>query len=446
MTYPNTLYPHSKDSNDFFEVIDGDTPIDSSFLQDKLGNTILVLEKELGIKPSGTYSDVRQRLDAMEAGLSLLGGANTPHSTTIAAKYRHNILNPLVTYPNSTTKTIQSVVGKVALNPQIEAGFKDGYGVVCINCRFYVDSDIDNFELSLWDVTQNPIQITTNTFAAGEHTYYILLNIPIVNIDKVYEIRVSQTSSIFEASHINSIVWNSRFLFIPTQTGGGGGGGGGSTSIIEYVLTTFSPSDVFVGKKIIGTIPLLGMVQSTVIIIDSPFNGNTAISVGDASDNSSLMSSSANIPSVADKYSNDSDKEYIANTDVSLYFSGNPTMGHGTAISYFHSGQNVLKYISASFSFNDIASLSKLIGSIPKASEIQSVMVLINSPFDGNTTISVGDDSNNAILMDTISNIPTIANKYRNDSDVLYSADTNIKLYFTGTPTTGQGSVIVYFH
>ena len=189
MTYPNTLYPNQKDTNDFMEVIDGSTRINSTLLS-KFSGAILAIEKELGIKPSGVYSDVRQRLDALET-MTIYGAS---HSTTIATEVLFDWLSPIISTPGGSV-VLSTTIGKVSINLYREAGFPDGYGTIEFKNAFYVDTDIDWFELSLWETSSTPVEIISDIFTAGENLYNITLSLPITDEDKVFELRARQTSS-----------------------------------------------------------------------------------------------------------------------------------------------------------------------------------------------------------------------------------------------------------
>ena len=67
-----TSYPSVKDTTSTFLVINGITPIDSALFL-RYSSAILAIESELGVNPSGVYSDVRQRLDSID-GYTSKGG------------------------------------------------------------------------------------------------------------------------------------------------------------------------------------------------------------------------------------------------------------------------------------------------------------------------------------------------------------------------------------
>lgn len=70
-----TIYPNGIDSSSEIPVASNKvTPVDSS-LFNKLRDAIIAIESELGIKPSGTHTTVRLRLDSLEIGSTPIGSA-----------------------------------------------------------------------------------------------------------------------------------------------------------------------------------------------------------------------------------------------------------------------------------------------------------------------------------------------------------------------------------
>lgn len=68
----STVYPTAIDTNASLPlVIDGVTPISAVYIN-QLQQTVIAIEQDLGILPSGTYTTVRARLDAMQASINLL--------------------------------------------------------------------------------------------------------------------------------------------------------------------------------------------------------------------------------------------------------------------------------------------------------------------------------------------------------------------------------------
>jgi len=208
------VYPYEKTDPAFLAVIDDSTVLDSAFFK-KYADTILRIENELGIKPSGTYSDVRTRLDAMELGDRGDGyAAASPNSVAIATHFRHNWVSPIITTPGGPV-LLPTIIGKVSMDPSVEAGYDDGYGIAYFVSSFYVDSDV-SFTFQLWETTGAPTMLSSNIYTTGEHTVETIIALPIsVSLSRKYELRCYQVAAGGPATNTNSIIWNSRFLFVP---------------------------------------------------------------------------------------------------------------------------------------------------------------------------------------------------------------------------------------
>lgn len=318
------VYPYEKTNPIIFQVIDGVTSVDSVLFK-KYSDAIIRIENELGIKPSGTYSDVRTRLDAMEVGAGDGYNGGSPHSAHLATHFRHNWLSPTITTPSGPV-VMPTVIGQLPINPPFEAGFDEGYGISYFINRFYVDQDV-SFTLQLYETTSTPTLVNSANYSAGEHTVITVVVLPFAaSLMRNYELRCSQVAS-GGTTNTNSVIWNSRFLFVPTNIS--------ETQLtgLSYITTDFTYADGY--SKTIGTIPDSAAVQNVALTIDTPFDDGY-ISVGDAIDNSRLMGTGDNIPSVADTYIADSNYIYLSNTQVNLYITGSPTIGSGTVIVYYH--------------------------------------------------------------------------------------------------------------
>ncbi len=320
------VYPYTKTPPNTFTVIDGTTSVNSALFK-KFSNAIIRLEDELGLKPSGTYSTVRARLDAMEVAGDTGSGAS-PHSTTLATHYRHDWVSPTITTPSGPA-TLATVIGQVPVNVPMEASFPDGYGLVYFTNRFYVDADVQ-FTLELWEVTSTPTQLTSTLFTYGEHTLSVIIALPLTtSINRIYELRCFQTSIVATPRSTNSILWNSRFLFVPTNPVP-------FTNELAFVTVDFGVLDVIAGEKTIGTIGAPHAIQSVSVIINTAFNGATTMEVGDSLDNDRLMTTADNTPSIISTYNVNSAIIYTGSTETKIYFTGAPTTGTGRVIVYFH--------------------------------------------------------------------------------------------------------------
>jgi len=101
---------------------------------------------------------------------------------------------------------------------------------------------------------------------------------------------------------------------------------------ITSLTTTFSSSDVISGSKFIGNCPVNKIVSDADIIINSEFDNNTTITIGDASAQARLMGIADNFPDSLSTYETEPNYQYLLLTGLYLYFSGTPTQGDGKAI------------------------------------------------------------------------------------------------------------------
>lgn len=334
MTYPSTLYPNAKDNVTFIEVINGVTSLNSAFFS-KISGAILAIENELGVKPAGTYSDVRQRLDAMEVGVnSAATNTLSPHSTTIATKYNVNWISPVIAIPGPSTMTLPTTIGQLSFNVLNEAGFLDGYGYLYFANRFYVDQDC-TLELSLWDVTSTPTQLLTHSFVAGFHDYAALISITIANTDVTYEVRVKQTSALTYPTNIDSIILNSRIMFFPSVLGIGDPGGGTVDDPVKYITKDITFSDFASSPILIGDIPADAMVQNVVLTVINPFDVGT-VDIGSLLNYDLLLAAAETDLTIADVYSKDSNELISSVTQTIATLTGSPTQGSAKIIIYYH--------------------------------------------------------------------------------------------------------------
>jgi hypothetical protein len=104
-------------------------------------------------------------------------------------------------------------------------------------------------------------------------------------------------------------------------------------------------------------------------------------------------------------------------------------------------------FIEVDFDFNDVLNGYKLIGFVPPLRMIHTAVLLINGAFDGGTLIEIGDTIAHARLMTITENNPGEVNHHRSHPDLKYPAMANIYMYAAaGTPTTGNGKVIIYYN
>lgn len=87
-----------------------------------------------------------------------------------------------------------------------------------------------------------------------------------------------------------------------------------------------------------------------------------------------------------------------------------------------------------------------LIGTVPPGKRIPRCVLQITSAFNHNAKITIGDVVGQGRLMTDDENEAWAANKYITEPDVLYQAGTAVYIFLpSGTPTTGQAVVIIYY-
>jgi len=78
---------------------------------------------------------------------------------------------------------------------------------------------------------------------------------------------------------------------------------------------------------------------------------------------------------------------------------------------------------------------------------IGEIIIEIITPFnDINTTITIGDSINNSRLFASDINDAKTIGKYSCTPDYIYTSETDIYMYITGTNTLGSGIVRIYFN
>jgi hypothetical protein len=101
--------------------------------------------------------------------------------------------------------------------------------------------------------------------------------------------------------------------------------------------------------------------------------------------------------------------------------------------------------IEGSFDFDDVNIGFKSIGFIPSGRRIVKSDLIIETEFDGLTSINIGDDDAQGRLINAQQNNPGIANTSSIENNILYSVLTEIRAYFTGLPSQGAGTIIIYY-
>lgn len=86
------------------------------------------------------------------------------------------------------------------------------------------------------------------------------------------------------------------------------------------------------------------------------------------------------------------------------------------------------------------------LGTVLNGSRPVSVIIEVTTAFDGDTVITVGDDSDNSRLMSAAYADLSEQSTFVTNPSHVYTADTQLKVYVTaGTSTTGNATVIVSY-
>lgn len=100
--------------------------------------------------------------------------------------------------------------------------------------------------------------------------------------------------------------------------------------------------------------------------------------------------------------------------------------------------------LKVDFAFSDLPGPISL-GFVAAGHLVNKTIIDIESPFDGGTQITVGDSVAQARLQAIGDNFPEYANFYEVNNSYEYDTTTEIFVFFpAGTPTTGNGRVIIY--
>ncbi len=105
---------------------------------------------------------------------------------------------------------------------------------------------------------------------------------------------------------------------------------------------------------------------------------------------------------------------------------------------------SVVGKIEISFSQTDFGGGSKALGSVPAGKRVWAAVIIVNEVFNAGT-LTIGDASAHSRLMAATANYLTQAGIYEVNPQHLYSAETPIKLWFSGSPVSGSGTAIIFF-
>jgi hypothetical protein len=103
-------------------------------------------------------------------------------------------------------------------------------------------------------------------------------------------------------------------------------------------------------------------------------------------------------------------------------------------------------HITASFTFADFAGISKVIGSVPSGCVINRVLLLIENNVNTGV-ITIGTTASPSILMAETENMMNSGNNatFIKDLIVVLASDTEFKIFFPVSATSGSGSIYIYY-
>lgn len=253
-------YDDVKDSTPEYLPVPGATTAIYDFVN-RTRNSIIAVEHELGIKPSGAQATVSQRLDLIEAGNDGYGTQQSIHRVQIADKYSINeVYNRYL------------VVGQIGLNALYETGLSLSI-IVSISIMYKIHVYVqENTILTtrLYDITNGGLGklLKENVFndtggnIGGHFTEESMLTIQsdIPLSERVYELRAIQTEVGPVDPDKKSIIWDASLIVKSTIRDGYDGytvEGTGGISNILYVdseggddITALRGSIVFKFKTI----------------------------------------------------------------------------------------------------------------------------------------------------------------------------------------------------
>lgn len=215
----------------------------------------LAIEYELGIQPSGTFTTVRARLDALEGLLCSIWTTINGSGSPIDIRWDNNLILQGVRTINFTGTAITSILdaGGLQANIQIDGGGSSG--------------DCDGYE---------PVHEALAVNSIGQ-VNFTLSNTPLNNIVVFWVGGIKQEIGDYTVSG-TSLTWTGSTELIPEDVvevlyykivpGGGCGGGGGGSPISIYdegiLSESFVTSIDFVGAGVTAVGDGLGGVTVTV--------------------------------------------------------------------------------------------------------------------------------------------------------------------------------------
>jgi hypothetical protein len=102
--------------------------------------------------------------------------------------------------------------------------------------------------------------------------------------------------------------------------------------------------------------------------------------------------------------------------------------------------------LEVTFDYNDFNAGEIVIGAIPADKRVFKASLLINIDFNDDATLTIGDDIGVARLQTINDSQLNVAKSYDVENEFLYEDETELKVYpTTGTPTQGEGTIIIYY-
>jgi hypothetical protein len=218
----NPKYPKNYDDEEtttppFLPNVSGTTDI-AEYVS-RLKKSIIVVERELGIGPSGAQATVSERLDLIETGEgNVTNHGESIHRVQIADKYSLNDV-----YDNYL------VVGQVALNGLQETNLENSSTsevTVIFKTHVYVQTNTI-LTTKLYDITTGTAKLLKEfvfndgySYVGGHFTKEALLNIvtDIPLSDRIYELRSLQTIVGTTTEEEKSVIWDSSLILKSTNT------------------------------------------------------------------------------------------------------------------------------------------------------------------------------------------------------------------------------------
>lgn len=137
------------------------------------------------------------------------------------------------------------------------------------------------------------------------------------------------------------------------------------------------------------------------------------------------------------------DSEYIDLKSQRIILDDNAGKQLVIDVDFATSGGYVPQFDIKEYSFSHSTSSPYLLTTVDVGQRVKKVILKIEEAFELGTTISVGHTGNPNGLMATTDNIPTIIQSWEVAPEIKYDGSDQIKLYITGTSSTGSGYVFL---